>query len=39
LLSTICRKTASVRIPIERAPSSIQIDPDGTLLKEIVDKR
>ncbi|HEY5074183.1 MAG TPA: M1 family metallopeptidase [Pyrinomonadaceae bacterium] len=32
-------KIASVRIPIEKAPSFIQIDPDGTLLKEIVDKR
>jgi aminopeptidase N len=32
-------KTASVSIPIEKAPTSIQIDPDGTLLKEIVDKR
>ncbi len=32
-------KTASMRIPIEKAPSTIQIDPDGTLLKEVVDKR
>jgi aminopeptidase N len=32
-------KTASVRIPIEKAPTSIQIDPDGTLLKEVVAPR
>jgi aminopeptidase N len=32
-------KSSSVRIPIEKAPTSIQIDPDGTLLKEIVAPR
>jgi aminopeptidase N len=31
-------KTASVAIPIEKTPTSIQIDPYGTLLKEIASK-
>ncbi len=31
-------KTATLRIPIEKAPTSIQIDPEGTLLKEVATK-